>query len=92
MTYDLDTKSTGSNNLATSLWIIDSPTVSNPPDLGIIKAELMIWIETTPQDFVPGGTKRGEITMDDSSQNPNKWIYICIPFIRYQQNQSVIMR
>lgn len=90
VTYDLDTEGTGIYNLATSIWMIDTPTVSNPQDIGAIKTELMIW--TDSQGFFPGDpiTKRGEVAIDGyeweiwaaenwgdaSGANPNTWTYI----------------
>jgi hypothetical protein len=81
---------TGDHNLAASIWLIRTPTVSNPQDRSVIATELMIWTESTPTWFAPGGTKRGEVQIDgmdwevwaaedwgdNSGENPNRWCYI----------------
>ena len=91
MSYDVEIETSGDHNLAASIWLIRTPTVESPPDLSAIAVELMIWTESEPAGFVPGGTKRAEIQIDGidwevwaaedwggspGSSNPMRWTYI----------------
>ena len=45
--FDIEIQSQGNFNLIQEMWIIDTPTVSDPPDFHAIQAELIIWTEHT---------------------------------------------
>lgn len=86
--YDLSVSTTGSYNVATSLWITRTgatPTGTNPQD---IANEMMIW--TAGSGFPPAGAYVGTVTIggrafevwyaqnwgDISGANPNQWSYL----------------
>jgi hypothetical protein len=90
ISYDLDISANGQYNLATSMWLINSDTVTEKPNPSAIVAEFMIWTYSTAKHFNPAGKKVTEATIDDkkwevwvdknwgdaSGANANKWIYI----------------
>jgi hypothetical protein len=89
VSYDAEVNTTGAHNLATSIWLINTPTVANPQDTRNIVTEMMFWTWASP-NFLPGGTFRGHVTEDDvtwevwaaenwgdnSGANGNQWTYI----------------
>lgn len=62
--YGVDTSTSGSHNLATSIWLIRTPTVAAPPVYADIRGEVMIWTDYTDDMVADPGTttKRGEFT------------------------------
>ena len=88
--HDLDIDSNGQFNVATTLWLVNSPNIGDAPNPSIIKAEVMIWTFATDKHMNPAGRKIGVIKQDDknwsvwlnenwgdvSGQNNNKWINI----------------
>jgi hypothetical protein len=88
VSYDAEVNTTGAHNLAASIWLINTPTVSNPQDTSNIVTEMMIWTWSTT--FNPGGTHRANVVIDDvewqvwaaenwgdnSGANGNQWTYI----------------
>jgi hypothetical protein len=89
--YSLDILSDGELNLATTLWLTDSDTISTEIDKSTIAAEVMIWTYAS-DDFYgdPAGEKVAEIIVDGfewevwlhknwhdrSAKNDNNWIYL----------------
>lgn len=65
LAYDLETTSTGDNNLAASMWLINTPTVANPPDEAAITTEVMVWTRTDGADWSAGDTPVAEVSIDD---------------------------
>lgn len=90
MSYDIETVTNGQHNLATTMWIVNSPLKIEQPDPSSIIAEFMIWTYATQKHFNPAGKKYGEVKIDDmewevwtdqnwsdqSGVNSNKWINI----------------
>jgi hypothetical protein len=88
VSYDAEVNTTGAHNLAASIWLINTPTVSNPQDTSNIVTEMMIWTWSTT--FNPGGTHLANVVIDDvewqvwaaenwgdnSGANGNQWTYI----------------
>jgi hypothetical protein len=62
--FSAETATTGSHNLAASIWLISTPQVAAPPVFSDIKAEVMIWTDYTDDMVADPGTttKRGEFT------------------------------
>ncbi len=87
ITHDIYIKTNGQHNLATTMWLIDSPNEINQSS---IVAELMIWTYSTPEHFNPAGKLYGtfkaenenwEVWVDKnwvdlSGENDNKWVNI----------------
>lgn len=87
ISHDIDINTNGQHNLATSMWLVDSPTKLGKSS---IMAELMIWTYSTPEHFNPAGKLYGIFKTDKndwevwvyknwgdiSGENDNKWTYI----------------
>lgn len=88
VSYDAEVTTTGVHNLAASIWLINTPTVANPPVTSNVVTEMMIWTRSTT--FNPGGSYRGNVVIDgvewevwaaenwgdNSGANANRWTYI----------------
>lgn len=89
VSYDAEVTTTGAHNLAASIWLINTPTVANPPVTSNIVTEMMIWTWSTT--FTPGGKRQpnnaviddvewevwaAENWGDNSGVNGNQWTYI----------------
>ncbi len=90
ISHDVLIDTNGQHNLATSMWLIDSPNGVKNLSKSSIMAELMIWTYSTPEHFNPAGklydtfeagSKSWEIWVDKnwgdlSGENDNKWTYV----------------
>lgn len=90
VSYAVDTVAGGSHNLAASIWLIRTPRVAAPPDPTAIAAEIMVWTDSTPASFTPGGSLRGRVTVDgiewevwaaedwrdSAGVHVNRWTYV----------------
>ena len=93
---------TGDHNLALSIWLVRPPPVGSSPGPADIAAEFMVWTDSVPAAFVPGGTKRDEITVDGtawevwasedwgdaSGANSNRWTYIAYRTVQSTRSAS----
>lgn len=61
--YDLDTSATGTYNLATSVWLIRTPTVASPPDETAISGELMVWTQSAGADWTAGRVPLAQVSI-----------------------------
>lgn len=61
--YTLDTTASGRSNLATSLWLINTPTVGSPPVTTAITTELMVWTRASGGDWTGGTQPFAEVTL-----------------------------
>ncbi len=90
ISHDVYIDTNGQHNLATSMWLIDSPNKKKQLTKSSIMAEVMIWTYSTPKHFNPAGklygtferaNKNWEVWVDKnwrdlSGENDNKWTYI----------------
>lgn len=90
ISYDLDIQTNGQLNVATTLWIINTPEIPKNNAESAIIAELMIWTYSTKKHFNPAGKKQGEVQVDGvtwefwaqknwadvSGANSNRWTSI----------------
>ncbi|WP_139309768.1 GH12 family glycosyl hydrolase domain-containing protein [Teredinibacter haidensis] len=90
ISHDVLIDTNGQHNLATSMWLIDSPNEVKKLSKSSIMAELMIWTYSTPEHFNPAGklydtfkagNKNWEVWVeknwgDLSGENDNKWTYV----------------
>lgn len=88
VSYDAEVTTTGVYNLAASIWLINTPSVANPPVTSNVVTEMMIWTRSTT--FNPGGSYRANVVIDgvewevwaaenwgdNSGANANHWTYI----------------
>ncbi len=88
LSYDIETDSNATHNLATSIWLTRSGKTGLFPRPDDISTELMIWTDDT--GFSPGGEYVGDVTIDDlgfeiwwgkdwgdnSGTVSNRWSYI----------------
>jgi hypothetical protein len=88
VSYDAEVSTTGVHNLAASIWLINTPSVANPPVTRNVVTEMMIWTRSTT--FNPGGSYRANVVIDgvewevwaaenwgdNSGANANRWTYI----------------
>ncbi|WP_290871135.1 hypothetical protein [Aquabacterium sp.] len=65
--YTTETQAIGSRNLATSLWLIQTPEVASPPVESDITAELMIWSDYTDDMVADPGTTTLRGTFTDAN-------------------------
>ena len=86
--YSVDITTTGSHNLATSLWMTHTGKTGLTPNIGDIATEFMIW--TDGYSFIPAGTILGTtvingatfevwhnpVQADNSGINSNTWNYV----------------
>ena len=52
--FALETSASGSFNTAVSMWLIRTPTVSDPPDETAISGELMVWTQASGPEWTAG--------------------------------------
>lgn len=90
ISFDVETRSNGNYNLATSMWLIIEPNQSSKSNKSNIAAEIMFWTYATAGQFNPAGQKYGEVLLagewweiwyeknwsDASLVNKNRWVYI----------------
>ncbi len=90
LSYNIKTVTNGQHNLATTMWIVNSPLKLQKADPSNIIAEFMIWTYATEKHMNPAGKKYAEIKIDEitwevwssknwsdlSGINSNKWINI----------------
>jgi len=90
ISHDVYVNTNGQHNLATSMWLVNSPNISEESSKSLIMAELMIWTYSTQEHFNPAGKKYGTFTSTESSwevwvdknwgdlsgENINKWTYV----------------
>lgn len=90
VSFEVETETDGDHNLATSMWLTESPVKGDKPDSSTIAAEVMIWTYSTKGHFNPAGKKHGTIKTGDSEwevwleknwkdmsgQNKNRWVYL----------------
>lgn len=88
--HELQIQGQTEHNVATSLWLTNTPDIGTEANPSAIVAELMIWTYTTPRHMTPAGSHRGDFNdgaqtwevwydknwSDASGANKNKWIYI----------------
>lgn len=88
VSYEVETVTNGQHNLATTMWIVNSPEKITEANPSSIVAEFMIWTYATAKHFEPAGRKYGEVKIDNiewevwtdknwkdpSGVHPNKWI------------------
>lgn len=98
VSHDLDISSDGEFNVATTMWLTNSPNIGDTPNKSIITAEIMIWTYATAKHMNPAGEKIGLIEQDErtwsvwvsrdwrdtSGQNENKWINVTFKAERSQ--------
>ncbi|MBQ4820279.1 hypothetical protein [Aquimarina sp. MMG016] len=65
ISYDIETVTNGQHNLATTMWMVNSPSKIIEPNKSSIVAEFMIWTYATEKHFKPAGEKYGEVKIDD---------------------------
>jgi hypothetical protein len=101
LNLDMKISSNGEQNLATTMWIVDSPIKQTSPNSAIIEAEIMIWTYRTPGHMQPGGSVVDEVNLsgltwevwaqrnwgDVSGENSNRWTYLAF---RLKDNQLSI--
>jgi len=61
--YDLDISASGTFNLATSVWLIRTPTVASPPDETAISGELMVWTQSAGADWTAGRLPLAQVSI-----------------------------
>lgn len=88
--HQLEIATTGQHNVATSMWLIDEPSIGGLPAPEIIAAEVMIWTYATENHMNPAGVMvdtlesngtRWEVWLekewkDASGVNENRWVYL----------------
>jgi hypothetical protein len=88
--HELQIQGQTEHNVATSLWLTNTPDIGTQPNPSAIVAELMIWTYTTQRHMNPAGAHKGDFNdgkqtwevwfdknwSDASGANHNKWIYI----------------
>lgn len=88
--HQLEISTNGQHNVATSMWLVDSPLIGDQPAPELIAAEVMIWTYATEHHLSPAGVmvdtletngSRWEVWVeknwtDPSRVNDKRWIYL----------------
>lgn len=70
--YTLDITPSGTDsrfNLATSMWLINTPTVATPFDVNAITTEVMVWTRADGTDWATNQTPVATVTIDGRTWN-----------------------
>lgn len=92
VSHELEINADAEFNVATSMWMTNTPDIGDKPNPLVITAEVMVWTYTTAKHLSPAGEEVGVITVDAkdwsvwvnknwgdaSKQNDNKWVYVTL--------------